>query len=372
MSSKQLAIPHTQTSPLRDSLANFTLVALLAVSSIQLAPSIIAAATLSSIAATVLIGVEIVAFLFGLLLLAGGNRFSALKPSVSVSAILSVGITITAILGPFSTGSLWLMMAICAATLFYQQRGLLIVSSIIAALLLSLWILSLLPVQVWVLQNSGAYLFTSANILLLPLILSFPIIHLQKTLSESQERELLLEQELSRKQRNLEKAQCAMYEEIKVRRSMQDTLKHREAKLRGILDQSEDISVVLDSTGTILFAVGGVKKLLGWTVDELTGYNVKDLIHPEDMEHTRATLLRFTEQDGSLMEGRYRLRTKENQWIETDISARNRLMDAPINGIVCTVKDVSQLRSTEQRLEFYECYDPLTELPNKTRFMFRL
>jgi len=69
-------------------------------------------------------------------------------------------------------------------------------------------------------------------------------------------------------------------------------LAHREIRrseeyFRSLIENASDIITVLDSEGKITYASFSVTKILGYSLDEFTGKNILDFIHPEDQSNTR-------------------------------------------------------------------------------------
>ena len=89
-------------------------------------------------------------------------------------------------------------------------------------------------------------------------------------------------------------------------------------KHRLIYENISELVCLINPDGKCISASPSVKKLLGYSVDELIGINPFDLIHPEDMEKE------ITKKMGAIINGeqvflRYRILTKngEYKWFET-------------------------------------------------------
>lgn len=149
-----------------------------------------------------------------------------------------------------------------------------------------------------------------------------------------------------------------------------------------LLDNASDMIVLSSVDGTGRYVSPAVEKLTGWTPEEYLAMNRLDTLHPDDRETGRTFLKSMAEGkvDQSL---RYRTLRKDGswRWVETTIRAfRN--AEGAVGGYVGTVRDISQLKRTEenweeervrftddqQRLEELASTDALTGLLNRRGF----
>ncbi len=63
-----------------------------------------------------------------------------------------------------------------------------------------------------------------------------------------------------------------------------------EGAFRAIVDRSASAFVVIDGTGTFLYAGGSVQRVIGWAPDELLGRNMVEFLTPEGIEQAVATV----------------------------------------------------------------------------------
>lgn len=170
----------------------------------------------------------------------------------------------------------------------------------------------------------------------------------------------------------LRKAQEDQARDLRICKSMREALRLRAEKLLGILSHSEDIAAVMDGRGVIVFASGNAERALGWTAEELVGFELQELLHADERSRILAHFQELVGRNGGAMESCFRLRGRDGGYINVEARIANRIGDPAVAGIVANIRDVTRLRSAEERLLFFERYDPLTELPNRGFFASRL
>src|SRR5947207_14954449 len=112
-----------------------------------------------------------------------------------------------------------------------------------------------------------------------------------------------------------------------------------------LVQNSTDAIVMLDATGSILFASDSSARLLGFTLEERMGRSAFDRLHPDDIPMGRTMFARLMERPGGLVQGECRLRHQDGTWRHVESIAVNRLDDPAVGAIVVNYRDL-----TEQRL----------------------
>ena len=114
--------------------------------------------------------------------------------------------------------------------------------------------------------------------------------------------------------------------------------------------------------------------LLGYAPDELVGTRPLDFVHPDDVEDYRRVLADL--QQGCVRQAvsRQRYRRKDGSWVwvEVTFSLTHDAQSGQADGYVASVRDITERKAAEQRIEHLARHDPLTDLPNRTLFWERL
>jgi PAS domain S-box-containing protein len=135
---------------------------------------------------------------------------------------------------------------------------------------------------------------------------------------------------------------------ISVSRSS-DTIERPEF-YRALVDQAPDIITVVAKDGTISFESQAIQRVLGYTPDELIGTNVFERVHPEDLDHVRASFEEAAETGESPLT-EFRFRHKDGSWRVLE-SVGRRCGDAGSN----TATGVAYSRDVTERKRLEEQY----------------
>ena len=124
-----------------------------------------------------------------------------------------------------------------------------------------------------------------------------------------------------------------------------------------LVENSADAIVMLDASGSILFASESARRIGGYTLDERLGRSAFELMHADDMPATRAGFEECLRRPGVPVPGEFRVRHKDGGWRYLESIAVNRLDDPAIAAVVVNYRDVTDrrlaveaLRASEERL----------------------
>jgi PAS domain S-box-containing protein len=117
-----------------------------------------------------------------------------------------------------------------------------------------------------------------------------------------------------------------------------------------LIQKSLDIVSVIDRDGIIRFVNPAVKRVLGFSPDDLTGHSLFDILHPEDAGRVKAGLARLAEGLGSGQRAELRVRQKDGSWRTLGAIGRNLGDDSAAPEIVVDTRDVSQRKQALKAL----------------------
>lgn len=129
-----------------------------------------------------------------------------------------------------------------------------------------------------------------------------------------------------------------------------------------------DTVFVVDEQSRILFVSDACESLLGYRADDLTGRTITDLMHPEDLEASLASIHRVMNGEPHI-DFRNRYLRKDGGVVYILWSARWYEEEGVRIGVA---RDVTALRQAEEELRFLAHHDPLTGLTNRSLFYDRL
>jgi len=158
--------------------------------------------------------------------------------------------------------------------------------------------------------------------------------------------------------------QTAEEAEAEVRRSGE--------RFEALVANTTDMIMVLDRVGTIAYISPAAEHELGRSVEELTGENVLDLLHPDDREALGPFIERVLNSEDRAERGELRLRAASGDWDWFEVSAVNRLHDPSVEGFVAIMHNITERRQFQEELTHQAYHDSLTGLPNRSGFLDEL
>jgi diguanylate cyclase (GGDEF)-like protein/PAS domain S-box-containing protein len=145
-----------------------------------------------------------------------------------------------------------------------------------------------------------------------------------------------------------------------------------EARFATLVQNSSDLITVLDADNTILYQSPSIERVLGYSVEEVTGRPFEELLHPDEQGRL---LRRLT--DGAGAHGRSEvidclLAHKDGSLRHFEILHADLLSDTRVGGIVLNGRDVSERKAFEEQLAHQAFHDPVTHLANRALFNERV
>ncbi|MDH0300966.1 MULTISPECIES: sensor domain-containing diguanylate cyclase [unclassified Pseudomonas] len=129
-----------------------------------------------------------------------------------------------------------------------------------------------------------------------------------------------------------------------------------------------DTVFVVDRDNTIVFVSNACEALLGYRAEELTGTPITRYLHPDDLETTRASIIR-------VMNGQAHFDFR-NRYVRKDGGVVHILWAAfwsdEVGARIGVARNITALAEAEEELRFLAHHDPLTRLCNRSLFNDRL
>ncbi|MFP4474047.1 MAG: EAL domain-containing protein [Desulfatibacillaceae bacterium] len=155
-------------------------------------------------------------------------------------------------------------------------------------------------------------------------------------------------------------------------RDAQAELRDKERYYSALIERSSDVIVLIDEDGAIRFISQSVSKLSGREVDEFRGGNLFDLVQGTDADLLRETINYVIKDPEAVPVIEILCRFDEERPHKMEASVTNMLHDTAVGGIIIHHRDVTEQKDVEEKLRIQAFFDPLTGLPNKTRFVDQL
>lgn len=154
---------------------------------------------------------------------------------------------------------------------------------------------------------------------------------------------------------------------------MLDALQRSTERDRNILENIVDGYCETDLRGRIQLTNPAMRKMTGYTENELLQMGLEDVLHPEDMAKIRSYIKTCIANNEPIRRLEGKLHTKNGQIGNFDAAVNpigdNRGRPAGFRSII---RDVTAIKQNEERLAYLAYHDPLTGLYNRKAFMDRL
>jgi len=147
----------------------------------------------------------------------------------------------------------------------------------------------------------------------------------------------------------------------------QEALSFQKAYFEQLFENIPQGIVMLDSSQRIVSANNGFKRLFQYSIDEIVGRNIDDLVVPDGL-HGEAASIPDAVLSGNTVQIESVRRRKDGSLVEVSIMAYPILVDYNRVGICVIYGDLTDCKRAEDRLKYLSLHDPLTGLYNRAYF----
>ena len=145
-----------------------------------------------------------------------------------------------------------------------------------------------------------------------------------------------------------------------------------EARFQTLVQNASDVILIIRPDTTIVYRTPSAKRILGYEDGTLEGEKLISLLHPSDVERALGALAGVIRGADVAHRTEWRIRHRDGHWNEVEAVITNLLADPTVEGIVVTLRDVSEQKGLEEELKHQAFHDALTGLPNRALFRDRL
>ncbi len=144
---------------------------------------------------------------------------------------------------------------------------------------------------------------------------------------------------------------CLTGKEITDRKTAEKKLQINEKRYRSIVENGIGALVIFSPEGVISYVSPSVKKMMGFTPDEIYKDNFLSFVHPEDQPGKIKVIGELLNQPGiSIHSTPTRVKHKNGSWLWFDCTFTNMLHDPDINGIVDNFYDITEAVNRDNEL----------------------
>jgi PAS domain S-box-containing protein len=139
-------------------------------------------------------------------------------------------------------------------------------------------------------------------------------------------------------------------------------LRGSEARFRALIENSLDVTAILDAESVVRYISPSVERILGYSPDAITGATSFDFVHPDDADVLHALCSDAAQDPGAMETKEFRARHQNGTWRVMEAIGLNLLHDPAVEGVVVTARDVTARRAIEERLRQTDRLEAVGEL----------
>ena len=159
---------------------------------------------------------------------------------------------------------------------------------------------------------------------------------------------------------------------ITEKKELKRGFQEREEQLQSLHYYSYEVISILDSEGTIIFESPSIETALGYNQEENTGKSFLSLVHSDDYQLVKSRFQELLNRPNTPFTLEIRLKHKNGEWRNYEAICTNHLETPSVNGIICNLHDITELKKQQLEIQYMAYHDYLTELPNRRAFEERL
>ncbi|MGV6851917.1 MAG: hybrid sensor histidine kinase/response regulator, partial [bacterium] len=134
-------------------------------------------------------------------------------------------------------------------------------------------------------------------------------------------------------------------------RKKNEDLKASEERFRTLVESSYDCIAIYDIKGTILYSSNSVKRMLGFTPDELNGTYSFNYFHPDDRKHIKELVYTIIDKPGAMVQSVSRLIDKNGKEVWVDFVIQNLTHQPAVNGFIANFSDITERKNLELQMQ---------------------
>jgi PAS domain S-box-containing protein len=121
-------------------------------------------------------------------------------------------------------------------------------------------------------------------------------------------------------------------------------------RYRKLIQESNDIVTIIDTNGTITYVSPAITRILGYDPEEVVGDTGYEYVHPDDQERNANAIEAVVETPNELQTVEVRFKHADGSWCWIEVTMRNRLEDAVIDGILLNSREITERKEREREL----------------------
>ncbi len=149
----------------------------------------------------------------------------------------------------------------------------------------------------------------------------------------------------------VDKIAVYLYDLTEEKKEEEKKLELKEKFYHRLIRNSSDIFLIMEKNGTIRFISQSAKSILGYSRDELERKTIFSFIHPDDINVFQHYFDQLIQTKKPLRPIEMKMKSKKDQYVYVESVGNNLLSDSQINGIVMTIRDISERKKAKEQLD---------------------
>jgi len=149
----------------------------------------------------------------------------------------------------------------------------------------------------------------------------------------------------------IETANRQLRDEIAERKRTEEALRKSEALFRAVVEKSNEVLLLTNVEGEILYASTPAMGGLGYSPADLIGTEASRKVHREDSRTIEEAMLWVRQNPGKPKDATVRVRHKDGGWHWVEITMRNLLSTPGVGAIISTLRDITDRKQAQEALE---------------------
>ena len=152
-----------------------------------------------------------------------------------------------------------------------------------------------------------------------------------------------------------------MLTDITERKQAEEALRNSEERFRSVIQSLSDTIFIIDRNGKLTYESPAATRILGYSPEYFMGKSPFEHIHPDDLDRVVKDLDEVFDSVNPGTSTEFRYRKVDGTWINLEATGSNQIENPGIQGIVLTVRDISERKRAQ---------DALRESEEKYRLIF--
>jgi len=149
------------------------------------------------------------------------------------------------------------------------------------------------------------------------------------------------------------------------------TLRLSEDRFRSLIQNSSDVTMILDDVGDFRYVSPAIKDLLQYEPVELVGRRATDYVHPVDLDLVQRILGADFQSGPGTATLEFRMVRKDGTTRDVEAVVCNQTDRPSVAGYVANIRDITERKKFEALLAHRALHDPLTGLANRQLILDR-